>query len=893
MMLDSITTHQVLIMPPRDPTPTDIHLDDDPKNLVHDTSNTTASPALEMTEPAPLPMQTRTEIADTVPETISQIPIAVVAEAETASIEVQSDIDTNRTSADAEAGPEIVEEVVPVSLSQAEDSNSNYTTSTLAEIATPGADVTAHEVAHEDASISAAKDTPHAEEIMPIEAHKPENIEREVSGAISTKSMTEDTEAPELELTTVINSEQKGSDTVEFSIGKQRYSCTECPKPSKLVAERTQKQDGLDQVKIAFEVVSPDEDSSPATDSNSEAGNSDDTSAQVGRIAAAYGPSEEGQTKPEGSLFGGPAGPQIPQPTDTPEISEIGTITQTEIPKGFEDLFTEEEVTTENNILPEDSGLDMNSFDFTNSNFEQDVEPEAEVGAEQEISSQPPSSDHDAKPDMKGSDDSMSPNYTHNPTSPAYSHTTSNNSYATQRSSDPSVNSTLDLIHSGGLYAADSKETPEEFSRHEQDVGSTSHPMSEAIEEQPPCNCEGQHCEHRVRDAFGLRPGPRKEGSVYFSNLVYDNDQSGTYTDEQRYYPSTQKVAMEDLDDDEETNDDQEEDHVMSGGLLTNPADPNGRFSTIPFNHTDALIRDKRPFEEESSSDESRTKKNKKRKKAKTKSSKASKKSKNNNGTSKTRTPEDAEDHIEIDEQASTPAPKAPFKKTTAKKASTKKPPSTTAPANQTIVQMLQRLAKPHTTRLSYPIIFNSPASSCSICKDPSYAINGCSPTPRKIKIYDFGQGSQEIPDADDKGNAVDMGTTPEQTQLCLSCTTGYMKVLMCSTHDISPITASPSQPASTSSPSTQSPSSQSHCTICATPATYTCDRSCGANFCDTCTYKVHGEHDGNLSAMLEGMTDEVSGNYPRGLRADVELLRKGGELWGFLRRMARKKVAA
>lgn len=123
MMLDPITTHQVLIMPPRDPTPTDIHLDDDPKNLAHDTSNTTASPALEMTESAPLPMQIHTEIADTVPETISQIPIAVVAEAETASIEVQSDIDTDQTAADAEADPEIVEEVVPVSLSQAEDSN--------------------------------------------------------------------------------------------------------------------------------------------------------------------------------------------------------------------------------------------------------------------------------------------------------------------------------------------------------------------------------------------------------------------------------------------------------------------------------------------------------------------------------------------------------------------------------------------------------------------------------------------------------------------------------------------------------------------------------------------------------------------------------------------------
>jgi hypothetical protein len=43
---------------------------------------------------------------------------------------------------------------------------------------------------------------------------------------------------------------------------------------------------------------------------------------------------------------------------------------------------------------------------------------------------------------------------------------------------------------------------------------------------------------------------------------------------------------------------------------------------------------------------------------------------------------------------------------------------------------------------------------------------------------------------------------------------------------------------------------------------------------------------------MLEGMTDQVSPEYNRGLRADVELLRKGGELWRFLGRMARMKGA-
>jgi hypothetical protein len=44
---------------------------------------------------------------------------------------------------------------------------------------------------------------------------------------------------------------------------------------------------------------------------------------------------------------------------------------------------------------------------------------------------------------------------------------------------------------------------------------------------------------------------------------------------------------------------------------------------------------------------------------------------------------------------------------------------------------------------------------------------------------------------------------------------------------------------------------------------------------------------------MLEGMTDEVTPEYSRGLRADVELLRKRGELWRFLERMARQRVAS
>jgi hypothetical protein len=118
----------------------------------------------------------------------------------------------------------------------------------------------------------------------------------------------------------------------------------------------------------------------------------------------------------------------------------------------------------------------------------------------------------------------------------------------------------------------------------------------------------------------------------------------------------------------------------------------------------------------------------------------------------------------------------------------------------------------------------------------------------------------------------------------------------MCSTHEISSISPLPQSSSSSSSPSSQTPPSyttaelQTTCSICPTPATYTCDSSCGARFCDTCAGKVYGEFDGSLSKMLEGMTDEVTSEYARGLRADVELLRKGGELWRFLERMARQR---
>jgi hypothetical protein len=112
---------------------------------------------------------------------------------------------------------------------------------------------------------------------------------------------------------------------------------------------------------------------------------------------------------------------------------------------------------------------------------------------------------------------------------------------------------------------------------------------------------------------------------------------------------------------------------------------------------------------------------------------------------------------------------------------------------------------------------------------------------------------------------------------------------LMCSNHDISP-TSAPSAPHSSSSSSSNL---RLTCSVCPAPSTYTCDHNCGAKFCDTCASKVHGECNGSLSGMLDTIKDECSQEYTQGLRADVELLKKGGELWKFLGRMSRKKVAS
>jgi hypothetical protein len=891
-MFAPMAAHHVPILQCPDPTPIDIHMDIDPEDVMHDTLSTTVSTGLESSTSIPILTKMNNEGTGTFVDISTQAQAMTTAKDETASVEVQMGIDTERGVIEAKAHTELVLEADPVPSVQTEIPNANYTTSAPVKDATPEVAVST------ETPVTAIETVSHAEESLTVESHIPELAELEGCEAIDTKSTAESTAASELEVIKTATSERTDPSTVDGTSETYETSSPENPNPSTLVSEDAQKADGHDQKDKASGLVSPDHDSPLAKESNSDAGRSDDTTAQVARLAATYTSSGESQTamaaEPRSSLFGGPPGPQVPPPSNTIESTGTEPVAQTEVAEEFPDLFPQEAPDapmTSNHILQEVTESDMD-FDFTNSNAERDAEPDLETGAQQDISSQHPSSDHGARSDITTLHDPISADFKYSPTSPVYSHAPSDNSHISQKSSASSFQGVIDIISSDDLYGAadNGKEIPEEFSRLEQAADVTMQNIVKSTEYPHPCGCE-HHCGHRVINAFGLRPGPRQEGCVYINNIVLDTDKSGTYDDEQGKYPSAPNIDPEDLDEDEVSLDGN---RTMSGNMT----DPMGRYSTtIPFNHSETQIRDRRVFDEESSSsDESQIKSKKKRKKAKTKSSKAPKKSKHNSGiaTPRASDSDDEEDDIKIDEQASTPASKTKTKTKT--KTAAKKTPSA-AVANQTIVQMLQRLAKPHSTKLSYPIAFNCSTASCSICNSPSYAINGASSTPRKIKIYDFGSGNTEIPDANEAGSPRSSAATikPKDTQLCLACTTNYMKILMCSNHDISPDIPPP-----TSSPFIQTPKAgsasytttdlQATCSVCPSAATYTCDNICGARFCDTCAVKLYGDCEGSLSTMFEGIADEISGEYPQGLRADAELLRKGGELWRFLGRMAGKR---
>lgn len=974
-MLAPMAIQHVPSLPPANPAPIDIHLDDDmntkdtntDSDATMGTSKTTTSPAPMSAGSTFIKTQTNTQTIESVTEN-TQPPDSTPAENQSASEEVKMDIDRDKSSTQASANLEPTSQTTSATPISSEGQESRHTTPTPAPDATSEDGTRKDNGGDTDARGTVTPSTKNSTETE-VESSKPQVAEVKEAEVTKTESSIDSPTDQEPKLSNTEATEPMDLDVVDNSGGEVKHASSNEHDPNISAAEDIQAQGGSDHQQITSKDVNPIDAPLPTPKPILGASQFDDTTAEISRLHATYDSSgesraseraeekleddtvsgaqteqtssEDGKFKaPEpvvhnnskattfesttehedeettppakirGSLFGGPDGKQIQPIAKTSETPRVDSVARTETAGGAENLVGDDmtDISPETNILLDQAGaLSTEPFNFEKSNAEESLEPdvykdigaEAVLGAQREASSPPPSSDHDAKPDI-------SP-YSRD-ASPASSHATSNNSQESHKTSASQAAELVNQINSGfySFQETDDRKTPEEFSRLEQASNSTDQSVLPSIEQMQPCNCEpGHHCSHRVRHEFNLRDRPE---CVYLPGTVVDNDPSGTYTNDRKYYPSTREVDWEDRDEDEDSI--ENGGHLMSGGLGVDKTYPMGRYSkTIPFNETDPLIRDKNPFGEESSSENESTSKKSKKRKNKGKSTREAKRPKITDMTNITDDPDTQPTHRSRQRSNALPYlsttlgtlaeslrnrhSESKASKPTKKSSSKKKTKTTTTSPSQpslTITQMVQRVAKPLVTKLSYPILFNCPSSSCSLCQSPSYALIGTGSS-RSIKIYDFGSGNRELADAVAAGRKQTMERRPESTKVCLVCTTNYLKVLMCKVHDVVPLdvcTVFSTQEAVEKAEKKQCTKAElsNWCSLCPAPAAYACDKNCGAKFCDSCAPKVYAE-DGNLTAMLDQTSDKVTEEYTHGLRADVELLRKGGELGKFLARMA------
>ncbi|KAG9952917.1 hypothetical protein KCU85_g1720, partial [Aureobasidium melanogenum] len=933
------------------------------------TSKTATSPAIMSAGSTYVKTQMNVQTPESAAE-INKSPVPIPTDTQPASVEVMMDADRDKDAAEAKANSQVAEEISSTSPTSQDGEECSHTTTTPTPAQDMTSEATSGEYANDD-TVAGATITPPSTEVSTetdLEGYKPEVAEVAAMDAAKVESDIERVAGQEPEPSNTEAPEPMDLDVVGNSGGKVKNASLHDHDPNTPVEEVTHAQGGSDHQQIATKNVSPVDAPLHTPEPIYGASQSDDMTAQVTRLHVTYDSSgesrasereedkmeddtvsgtqdehtssdcekvmapepvvvdnnstattpesaekkEEGKTLPpttRGSLFGGPDGKQVLPSPEPPKTTKVDSIAETETPKGFEEFF-EDGMTgismQSQSLMDQAWTLNTGPFTFETSNAEEDAEPdinkdnevEAVLGAQREVLSSSPSPEHDTKPDM---------NADLSTTSPAYTHTTSSdNSNLSLRTQAEEMDELINSVDPNTL-GTEAKEFSADYFDIEETPSGTIQSVLPSIEPMQPCNCEAHHCRHRVYHAFTMRP--RKNECVYFNGIVVDNDPSGNYTDEPKYFLSSREVEQEDLDDDEATVEDGEGDYRMSGGLGHDNTDLMGRFSkTIPYNMTDPLIKDKVPFDEESSSEDEYTSKKNRKRKRKGESTREVKRPKitditddesDTQPTQRMRERSNALPHLsktlgtlveslrnrQPDSRTSKPTKKSPSKR--------KQKTTTTSPTPQptlTITQMVQRVAKPLVTKLSYPISFNCPSSSCSLCCCPSYAIIGTG-SPRSIKIYDFGQGNRELADAVQAGRKQTMERRPESTKVCLVCTTKYLKVLMCKIHDVVPLdicTVFSTSEAVARATNRQCTKAElnSWCSLCPAPATYSCDKNCGAKFCDTCAPKVYAE-DGNLTAMLDQTPDKVTQEYPHGLRADVALLRKGGELEKFLARMA------
>ncbi|KAI5200535.1 hypothetical protein E4T39_05657 [Aureobasidium subglaciale] len=571
-------------------------------------------------------------------------------------------------------------------------------------------------------------------------------------------------------------------------------------------------------------------------------------------------------TVPYTSLFGGPWNPE---PTIQPEISKA---TDARIDFAAS-AASEGETTTEHDPFrePQDVpvgltrgfleeqalGGDIAEYGEWDFDTQPDMEADTEAGAEQGQPSPAYDSDQDAKPDMGA--------------------TTGNVSPAASQVSQVSAAQTkdiVDFITSETQYPPNPNNADTEILDllSEDTASGLGQSMLQSASLESHCDCNEYPCAHDLN----LRP-KRKEGNPNYGNHIIDNDNTGDYEDDPNG-TSASRIAREDMDEDESDNDDAE-DHVMSGGLNKRAARVGDLFKEVPYNQRDSCIRDKNALDDESSDDEV-IDKPKKRKRAKQVSSRPSKKAKSNKPTIKRSSESDDDDLITTQDDNGEIILTKEIKK---------------RPKSRTITQIMQRLATPKTTKLSYPITFNSSQASCSLCNQRTYAFSGCGS--RNVNVYDYGHGLIEIPNANEAGLPISMKRKPASTNLCMACTTQKMAILMCKKHSMVALDPVPDfdKAAAFNRLIANEPATETEvwCSICPSPALHGCSKDCGAKFCETCAIKVHTEYHENLQAMLEATKDEVTPEYRIGLRADVALLRGDGELAKFMKRHSKANRTA
>ncbi|KAG2166399.1 hypothetical protein JADG_006138 [Aureobasidium aubasidani] len=563
-------------------------------------------------------------------------------------------------------------------------------------------------------------------------------------------------------------------------------------------------------------------------------------------VPSSVSPPTEGAIKPVGrtsvrpSLFGGAAGPLNEIVTVAGVSPEAETSSKVDASADFDYAAETDPASTlsaENAEFlngtsdPLDAPVFTSPWDLSavrdEFDFKSGVESDTEAGADTESLDAPPETDEDAKPDMNA----LAGNIPHTPSHPLIRHNRTNTAMEFMDVDNlyPEVTRTGDGEALEGL-AEEADNVPDIFKQL---------PIPKQTPEPKAPSCSCGHCRSCK---YGLRPMENDGCTNDFGNHIVDTDDTGDFKPQPegpikqpKRYKSKKKIADVEMEDGEEV---EERD-----------ADIEMFDKTIPYNQNDPVITDKQSYEDEFSDDDDAF---------------------NTKGKKRAR--------------AGAPGSSRPTKR--AKKMVTKE----VVKEPTTILETIQRLSTPKTTKLSYPITFDGGIDTCCICKRYNYAILGLGV--RKIKVYDYGKGKGpvEIPDAIEAGLSSQLKRKPAATSLCIGCTVSRMQILMCKKHAIEPLDPAPTMDimATLTRLIHNEPPSEDEvwCSICPSPARYTCCaktvqgvKGCGLKVCATCAVKLQTTYEGKLGTMLKYLDDEVTEDYKAGLRADVELLRMDGPL--------------